>query len=89
MLVACHMYDLMGVSVADPDEAQIRGILRQLEHADDEHPDVWLEHELDWSLVIFSRGRVLWHQIDGEESEQWVTMESEDEIVELLRSGPW
>lgn len=79
------MYDLMGGSDDEPDEARIREILGELEYATEEHTDVSLGHESGWSLSVFSDWAVLWKHVDvPNETEQWAALGSEEEVVRVL-----
>lgn len=81
------MRDLMGTSCDEPNEARIREILGELDNADDEHPDVALEHESAWSLSVFADKTVLWENLDAEAgTEQSVRLAAWEEVVALLLS---
>lgn len=58
------MNDLMGETIDDPGEAQIREVPNELQHADEENPDVSLQHESGWSLSIFSDKTLLWENVE-------------------------
>jgi len=84
-LVSYFMRDLIGTSTDEAGEARIREFLRQLGNADDEHPDVALEHESAWSLSVFADRSVLWENLDAPGgNEQRVTPASWDDVVQLL-----
>ena len=47
-----------GDSIDDPNEQQMRDVLRELDTEDEEHPDCWLTHDSGWTLSVFEGGRV-------------------------------
>ncbi|MFF5211067.1 hypothetical protein [Streptosporangium sp. NPDC000396] len=54
------MYDVMGMTVDEPDTETMRRVLDGLAEADDEHPDVSLSHESGWCLSAFTSGLLVW-----------------------------
>ncbi|GAU65972.1 putative hypothetical protein [Streptomyces sp. NBRC 110611] len=81
-----HATDLMGESIDEPDESQIRALVQSLSQADDEHPDVSLNHESGWSLSAFRDGLVIWENVEDEDADEPGELEglSQDEIVQLF-----
>ena len=39
-------------------------LLDELEHADDEHPDISVTHETEWSLSVFGSGFVVFENLE-------------------------
>lgn len=79
------MNNLMGESFDAPNEAQIRQIIAELEHADDEHTDVSLGHESGWTLSVFQGKKLLWENVESPDiSPREVTLDSWDAVVDLL-----
>ncbi|WP_306316268.1 MULTISPECIES: hypothetical protein [unclassified Streptomyces] len=80
-----YMNDVMGASVDEPTESQIRGILSGLEKADEEHPDVSLGHESGWTLSVYGDKTVLWENVEDPDIEpQQVTLPAWDAVVDVL-----
>ncbi|MFE4368457.1 hypothetical protein ACFRMN_09460 [Streptomyces sp. NPDC056835] len=85
MTVTYFMYDTMGEGFDEPDEARIREILAELTGADEEHPDVSLQHESGWSLSVFPDRFVRWQNVESDRPEPVdATLSSWDDIVGLL-----
>ncbi|MEV6423661.1 hypothetical protein [Streptomyces sp. NPDC051662] len=85
MTVTYFMYDTMGEEFNEPDEARIREILAELSNADEEHPDVSLQHESGWSLSVFPDRFVRWENVESAQPEPVdATLSSWDDIVGLL-----
>ncbi|MFE4534508.1 hypothetical protein ACFRKB_05445 [Streptomyces scopuliridis] len=79
------MYDTMGEEFDEPNEARIREILNELSNADEEHPDVSLQHESGWSLSVFPDKFVRWQNVESSQPEPVdATLASWDDIVGLL-----
>ncbi|WP_369259834.1 hypothetical protein [Streptomyces sp. R35] len=80
------MNDVMGASIDEPNETQIREIVSSLQTlADDEHPDVSLEHESGWGLSIYVDGTLLWENVeDSSIPPREITLDSWDEVIEVL-----
>ncbi|MEU5167715.1 MULTISPECIES: hypothetical protein [Streptomyces] len=79
------MYDAMGEEIDEPDEAQIRSLLAEISSADEEHPDVSLQHESGWSLSVFPDRFVRWQNVESAQSEPVdATLSSWDDVVGLL-----
>ncbi|MDT0482897.1 hypothetical protein [Streptomyces doebereineriae] len=60
------MYDVMGGTVDKPDPETMRRVLDGLAEADDEHPDVSLNHESGWCLSAFHGGLLVWENPDDD-----------------------
>lgn len=56
-----------GAAEIAPSIARMREILKELDPADPEHPDVSLTHESGWTLSIFESGLVVWEDIEAAE----------------------
>ncbi|WP_157995654.1 hypothetical protein [Thermomonospora amylolytica] len=56
-------YGRWGRMVEDPSPEEIAEILAELDGPeDDEHPDVWIDHDSGWSLSAFSSGLLIWEK---------------------------
>ncbi|WP_043476603.1 hypothetical protein [Kitasatospora sp. MBT66] len=60
------MYDVMGVTVDEPDPEMMGRVLDGLANADDEHPDVSLSHESGWCLSVFRSGLLVWEDTESD-----------------------
>lgn len=61
-------YGRWGRMTNDPSPDEIAEILAELDGPeDDEHPDVWIDHESGWGLSAFSSGLLLWENPETEE----------------------
>ncbi|MEU4848699.1 hypothetical protein [Streptomyces gilvosporeus] len=79
------MNNLMGESIDRPGESHIRRILSELQNADEEHPDVSLNHESGWSLSVFQDRAVLWENVeDPDVPPREAELDSWEEVVALL-----
>lgn len=66
--MAFHTTDRWGAMERNPVIERLRELLRSLDIDDDEHPDVALTHETEWSLSAFPSGRLVWENAAVEDS---------------------
>ncbi|MGW7386710.1 hypothetical protein [Streptomyces sp. NPDC054794] len=80
------MNDVMGESVDEPSEERIREIVSELQtKADDEHPDVSLEHESGWGLSVYRDRTLLWENVeDSDVRPRKTTPGSWDDVIDAL-----
>jgi hypothetical protein len=58
----------MGDMDVDPPPESLKGLLRELELEDEEHPDVSVCHnETQWSLSAFPDGLLIWGNVEDED----------------------
>jgi hypothetical protein len=62
-----HAYTRWGRCESNPSTERLREILAELDVEDDEHPDVSLSHESEWTLSAYSGGSVVWENLEGGE----------------------
>ena len=59
-----HLNSRWGSSQTDATVEQMRKALAELDVEDDEHPDVSLTHESEWSLSAFGGGLLIWENLE-------------------------
>jgi hypothetical protein len=52
----------------DPSAERIDALITELEHVDEEHPDIALSHESGWTLSAFQDGRVFWENVENDDT---------------------
>lgn len=85
----------------EPSEEQFGELLDELIGADDEHPDVGVQHESGWALSFFRSGRVVLEDVENDEARSMhlkdvarvealaLMRELARGDVALVRSRPW
>ncbi|MEQ1698763.1 MAG: hypothetical protein ABMA25_01575 [Ilumatobacteraceae bacterium] len=91
-LVSFHVTNRMGEDFDEPNAETVNRVLAELdEPVDEEHPDVSLTHQSEWSLGAFPSGLVIWENVaDRHGSPQHLRGVSREKLRELwtaLASG--
>lgn len=47
--------------------AALPALLDELSQADDEHPDVAVKHESEWTLSVYRSGKVVWENVEADD----------------------
>ena len=95
-----HVNTRYGGSEPMPSVARMREVLAELDgEDDDEHPDVSLTHETEWTLSAFPDGLLIWENAEEDVArhmlhvsrskvhELWITL-SEGKI-DAIENEPW
>jgi hypothetical protein len=97
--MAYHVTTLQGSDEANVSPERMAAVLASLDQADDEHPDVSLAHETDWSMAVFPSGLVVFENLEtgppmhmrgvsrARALELWQQLARGE--VEALRALPW
>jgi hypothetical protein len=90
---------LSGSEEPNVSSARMAAVLASLDQADDEHPDVSLTHETEWSMAVFPSGLVVFENLETGDPmhmrgvsraralELWQQLARGE--VESLRALPW
>ena len=62
--MAYFLTTLPGAEESNASPDQMAAALASLDHADDEHPDVSLTHETEWSMAVFPSGLVVFENLE-------------------------
>lgn len=57
----------LGEMFKEPDEAVLDAVLAEDEPVDEEHPEVALTHETEWTLSAFPWGLLVWENVERDD----------------------
>ncbi len=77
-----HATDRFGNSIDRPSLGDLRRLLASLDEADDEHPDVALTHESEWSLGVRRSGVVVFENLESDDPPMHQVL-TRDEALDL------
>jgi hypothetical protein len=75
-----------GAMESDPPLSALPALLEELATADAEHPDVAVGHESGWTLSAFSRGALVWENVEEPETVGHLTDVDRLEIRRLFEA---
>jgi hypothetical protein len=81
--MAFHIYHRSGECEANPDVVCFDALYDELATADDEHPDVSVEHESGWSLGAGSSGRLVWENVENDDPPRHMRSVTRSRVLEL------
>ncbi len=62
---------------------RMREILSELDAVDIEHPNVALTHETEWALGVYSKGLVIWENVERDNEPRHMNEVSRDRVLDL------
>ncbi len=80
--MAFHISHRYGVSESDPPLESFAALYAELSADDDEHPDVSVNHDSEWSLGAFSGGLLVWENVEDGEPRHMHNV-SRDDVIRL------
>jgi len=76
---------LMGDTKRDPPLNALELLFEELESADDEHTDVSVSHESEWTLSAFKSGHLVWENVAEGDQPRHMRPISREKVLELWR----